>query len=87
MSDFAAVPYVSTSTSLVVVVAAAAAACSSSSSSRSSSSNNNTWKSARLNECGADQNNKSPGNYGSPWHHQEGHGKLHQQNPWQHQHT
>ena len=33
------------------------------------------------------QNNNSPGGYGSPWHHQEGHGKLHQQNPWQHQHT
>ena len=27
------------------------------------------------------QNNNSPGGYGSPWHHQEGHGKLHQQNP------
>ena len=24
---------------------------------------------------------------GAPWHHQEGYGKLHQQNPWQHQHT
>ena len=33
------------------------------------------------------QNNNSPGVYGSPWHHQDGHGKLHQQNPWQHQHT
>ena len=31
------------------------------------------------------QNNNSHGGYGSPWHHQEGHGKLHQQNPWQHQ--
>ena len=28
------------------------------------------------------QINNSPGGYGSPWHHQEGHGKLHQQNPW-----
>ena len=25
--------------------------------------------------------------YGSPWRHQEVHGKLLQQNPWQHQHT
>ena len=33
------------------------------------------------------QNNSSPGCYGSSWHHQEGHGKLLQQNPWQHQHT
>ena len=33
------------------------------------------------------QNNNSPGCYGSSWHHQEGHGKLLQQNPWQHQHT
>ena len=33
------------------------------------------------------QNNNSPSGYGSPWHHQEGHGKLLQQNPWQHQHT
>ena len=33
------------------------------------------------------KNNNSPGGYGSPWHHQDGHGKLHQQNPWQHQHT
>ena len=33
------------------------------------------------------QNDNSPGGYGSPWHHQEGHGKLLQQNPWQHQHT
>ena len=24
---------------------------------------------------------------GNPWHHQEGHVKLLQQNPWQHQHT
>ena len=32
-------------------------------------------------------NNNGPGGLESPWHHQEGHGKLHQQNPWQHQHT
>ena len=32
------------------------------------------------------QNNNGPGGYGSPRHHQEGHGKLLQQNPWQHQH-
>ena len=30
------------------------------------------------------QNNNSPSRYGSPWHHQEGHGKLLKQNPWQH---
>ena len=29
------------------------------------------------------QNNNSPGCYGNTWHHQEGHGKLLQQNPWQ----
>ena len=33
------------------------------------------------------QNNNSPGGYGSPWHHQEGHRKLLQRNPWQRQHT
>ena len=33
------------------------------------------------------QNNSTSCGYGSPWHHQEGHGKLLQQNPWQHQHT
>ena len=33
------------------------------------------------------QNNNSPGGYGSPWHHHEGHRKLHQQNPRQHQHS
>ena len=33
------------------------------------------------------QNNNSPGGYGSPWHHQEGHGKLLQQNTWQYQHS
>ena len=35
----------------------------------------------------AAQNNNSPGGYGIPWHHQQGHGKLLRQNPWQHQHT
>ena len=45
--------------------------------------NNNTWKS-RLSECGGSKQQQSRC-YGSPWHHQE-HGKLHQQNPWQHQH-
>ena len=35
----------------------------------------------------SNNNNNSPGGYRSPWHHQEGHGKLLQQNPWQHQHT
>ena len=33
------------------------------------------------------QNNNSPSGYGSPLYHQEGHGKLYEQNPWQHQHT
>ena len=33
------------------------------------------------------QNNNSPRGYGSPWLHPEGHLKLLQQNPWQHQHT
>ena len=33
-----------------------------------------------------DQNDNSLGGYGSTRHHQEGHGKLLQQNPWQHQH-
>ena len=33
------------------------------------------------------QNNNSPSGYGSPWYHQGGHGKLHQQNSWQYQHS
>ena len=33
------------------------------------------------------QNNRSPGGYESPWHHQEGHGKLFQQTSCQHQRT
>ena len=33
---------------------------------------NRSWANVRA------QNNNSPGGYGSPWHHQEGHRKLHQ---------
>ena len=43
------------------------------------------WKS-KLSERGALNNNR-PSGYGSPWHHQEGHGEPLQQNPWHYQHT
>ena len=32
-------------------------------------------------------NNNGTGGYESPWHHQEGHGKLHQRNSGQHEHA